>query len=209
MHNLSKDRYRLFQLAVGPVETNCYIYGSIDSNEVLIIDPGSEPEKIKDLVERNGLKPKAIVNTHGHIDHIGGNHAFDLPVYIHEGDSEFLINPTLSLSALYPGSVPSQKASRILTDGDEVAIEGVSLKVIHTPGHTPGGISMHSEEIIFTGDTLFYRSIGRTDFPYGDSDAIIRSIKEKLMVFNDNTLVFPGHGESTTIGQERAENPWL
>jgi len=208
MQNLSNKQYRLYGMALGSYGTNTYIFGAANSKEVLIIDPGFEADKIKELIEKEGLMPKIIINTHGHIDHIGENDAFGLPVYIHEKDGEFLTNPALSLSAFYSNKI-LPKADKLLKDGDEIAAAGIILKVLHVPGHTPGGIALHCDDVVFTGDTLFAESVGRSDFPYGDSKALIDAINKKLMALDDETLVFPGHGEKTTIGTERSSNPWL
>ncbi|MFH1868570.1 MAG: MBL fold metallo-hydrolase [Candidatus Omnitrophota bacterium] len=201
--------YVLHTLAVGAMEANCYIFGSAKTKEVVIIDPGGDHEKIKKLLDENSLIPKFIINTHGHIDHIGANRNFELPVYIHKDDADFLTNPLKSLSAFYGNFKMSKKADRQLQDNEEIEIADLKLKVLHTPGHTPGGISLHYNGLVFTGDTLFEGSIGRTDFPYGDSDGLINSIKEKLLSLDDSVIVLPGHGEKTTIGGERKSNPWL
>lgn len=206
----SKDKdYLLYKIYIESVDTNCYVFGSAKTREVLIIDPGSEPDKIKGLIKTENLSPKCIVNTHGHIDHIGANSELGLPVYIHAKDANFLTNPLLSLAPFYGKLKGSPKASRILEDGDEIEISDIKLKVIHTPGHTPGGISLYRQGIVFTGDTLFLQSIGRTDLPYGSELDIKESIKEKLFKLADSTIVYPGHGEETSIGFEKAGNPWL
>jgi hydroxyacylglutathione hydrolase len=209
MINNSKGDYLLYAVYLDSVNTNCYIFGSKKTKRVIVIDPGADAGKIKHLIAREGLMPECIVNTHGHIDHIGANHDLRLPVYIHERDANFLTNPLLSLAAFYGKLKGSPKASRILTDNDVIQISDINLRVIHTPGHTPGGISLYYDGIVFTGDTLFAQGIGRTDLPYGNSKDIENSIKEKLFILDESTLVFPGHGESTTIGSEKRSNPWL
>ncbi len=209
MINKNKGDYLLYTIYLDSVNTNCYIFGSKKTKKVIVIDPGADAGKIKQLIAGESLTPECIVNTHGHIDHIGANHDLGLPVYIHERDANFLTNPLLSLAAFYGKLKGSPKASRILTDNDVIQISDINLRVIHTPGHTPGGISLYYDGIVFTGDTLFAQGIGRTDFPYGDSKDIENSIKEKLFILDESTLVFPGHGESTTIGSEKRSNPWL
>ena len=207
---ISKNKdYLLYKIHIDSVDTNCYVFGSEKTKEVVVIDPGADPEKIKALIKKEGLKPKCIINTHGHIDHIGANHELNLPVYIHEKDANFLTNPLLSLAAFYGKLKGSPKASRILKDNDEIEISDISLRVIHTPGHTPGGISLYYDGIVFTGDTLFAQSIGRTDLPYGSQKDITNSIKERLFNLADSTIVYPGHGEETSIGIEKRTNPWL
>lgn len=198
-----KTNYILHNLAVGSIETNCYIFGSVESREVAIIDPGADHDRIKELLDGEKLTARFIINTHGHIDHIGANHKFKLPIYIHKEDADFLTDPSKSLAAFYPDSAMSPKASRLLEDGDEIKIAEISLKVLHTPGHTPGGISLYCNGLVFTGDALFAGGIGRTDFPYGDEEKLLVSIKSKLLELDENVIVLPGHGSSTTIGQER------
>ncbi len=201
--------YILHRVVIEQMGTNCYIFGSKKTKEVAIIDPGAESGKIKALIDEHGLLPKFIINTHGHIDHIGANADFELPVYIHKRDANFLTNPLLSLAAFYGILKKSPSASRRLEHGDDIEISGLTLKVIHTPGHTPGGISLVYDNMVFTGDTLFAEGIGRTDLPYGSAKDITDSIKNRLFKLDDDTVVYPGHGESTTIGRERKKNPWL
>jgi len=198
----------LHEILIDQMGANCYIFGSKKTKKVAIIDPGGDADKIKEFLDNEKLIPEFIINTHGHIDHIGANSDFDLPIYIHKNDANFLTNPLLSLAVFYGNLKKSPPATRILEDGDDVAISDLVLKVIHTPGHTPGGISLKYDGIVFTGDTLFAAGIGRTDFPYGSTKEIINSIKEKLFVLDGETLVLPGHGERTTIGKERQEISW-
>jgi glyoxylase-like metal-dependent hydrolase (beta-lactamase superfamily II) len=203
------NRYILHQLSVGALETNCYIFGSSRTRQVAIIDPGADHEIIKALLEKESLQALFIINTHGHADHTGADFFFDLPVYIHKDDAGFLKDPAKSLSLYYPGFQPPQEPGRLLSDGDIIDIADIKLKVVHTPGHTPGGISLYADGILFSGDSLFCNSVGRTDLPYGDHDKLISSINNKLMVLDEGSLVLPGHGQSTTIAAEKANNPWL
>jgi hydroxyacylglutathione hydrolase len=205
----SNKDYLFYKIYIDKVDTNCYLFGSKKTRDVIVIDPGADAGKIKSLIEKENLVPRFIVNTHGHIDHIGANLEMALPVYIHEKDANFLTNPLLSLAAFYGKLKGSPKASRVLKDNDEIIISDLKLKVIHTPGHTPGGISLYYDGIVFTGDTLFAQGIGRTDLPYGSAKDIEHSIRQKLFNLDDDTLVFPGHGEPTTIGAEKRTNPWL
>jgi len=209
MTNSNSRDYLLYKIHIDSVDTNCYVFGSKQTKEVVVIDPGADPDRIKELIKRESLIPKCIINTHGHIDHIGANSELNLPVYIHEKDANFLINPLLSLAAFYGKLKGSPRASRILKDSDEIEISDIKLRVIHTPGHTPGGISLYYDGIVFTGDTLFAQGIGRTDLPYGSQKDITNSIKEKLFNLADSTIVYPGHGEETSIGIEKRTNPWL
>jgi len=209
MTNSNSRDYLLYKIHIDSVDTNCYVFGSKQTKEVVVIDPGADPDRIKELIKRESLIPKCIINTHGHIDHIGANSELNLPVYIHEKDANFLINPLLSLAAFYGKLKGSPRASRILKDSDEIEISDIKLRVIHTPGHTPGGISLYYDGIVFTGDTLFAQGIGRTDLPYGSQKDITNSIKEKLFNLADSTIVYPGHGGETSIGIEKRTNPWL
>ncbi len=209
MTNSNSRDYLLYKIHIDSVDTNCYVFGSKQTKEVVVIDPGADPDRIKELIKRESLIPKCIINTHGHIDHIGANSELNLPVYIHEKDANFLTNPLLSLAAFYGKLKGSPRASRILKDNDEIEISDISLRVIHTPGHTPGGISLYYDGIVFTGDTLFAQSVGRTDLPYGSQKDITNSIKEKLFNLADSTIVYPGHGGETSIGIEKRTNPWL
>jgi len=177
--------------------------GCDTSKDAAIIDPGGDPDIIKKALESRGLNAKFIINTHGHADHIGANQYFNLPVYIHKEDADFLTSPMKNLSMVFGWPLKSPAASRLLNEGDTIKIGGITLKVLHTPGHTPGGISLLTENIAFTGDTLFADGVGRTDFQYSDEAALFKAIKEKLLTLPDDTIIYPGHGPSSTIGRER------
>jgi len=195
-------------VVVGAYQANCYIIADKDRKEAIIIDPGDEYSKIKKVIDRYGLTPKVIINTHGHIDHIGANSNFNLPVYIHKDDAEFLTDSKKNMSSFLNLSKLSKVEFRILKDKDKISIDNLTLEVIHSPGHTPGGICLKLDNMIFTGDTLFAGGIGRTDLPYSSEDKMVNSLK-KLMDYPDNTKILPGHGPSSTIGEERASNPFL
>ena len=197
------------KVIVGMMETNCYIVGGSSTGEVFIIDPGGSYEKIRKVIKANSLKPLAVINTHGHGDHIGANEEFGLPVWIHRLDAGFLYDPSKNLSASYGFSLKTKHAERLLEEGDVLNIGKESLEVIHTPGHTPGSICLKGDGVIFTGDTLFCGGIGRTDFPYGSEKDIISSVKEKLLTLDDNYIIHPGHGPSSTIGNEKINNPFV
>ena len=206
----NKDMKRAVKkIVVGLLEANCYIFADMDAKIAAIIDPGGDGDNIKSEVEKLGVKIKCVINTHGHGDHIFSNKEFNAPICIHKLDAEFLKNPQLNLSSLFGFAIKSPPAGRLLEEGDIIEIGSLRLKVIHTPGHTPGSISLLGDQIVFTGDTLFKESIGRTDFSYGSGEELIKSIKYKLLTLGDNTLVFPGHGPSTTIGEEKKRNPFI
>ena len=196
-------------IVAGPMGANCHILGCNSSKEAIIIDPGGDYQKIIACLDKQGLEPKIIVNTHGHIDHIGANDKFNLPIYIHELDAEYLTDSVKNLSALFGPPYISPAASRLLKDGDKIELGEISLEVIHTPGHSPGGICLKTDDIIFTGDILFCGGIGRTDFPAASEKEIIKSIKEKILILNDQVIIYPGHGSCSTVGKERRENPFL
>ena len=197
------------KIVVGPMETNCYIFGCGSSKEGIIIDPGFDCDTIKTAVDRAGLKISSIVNTHGHVDHIGCNHEFDLPVLIHQADRAFLIDPQRNLSSMFGAGYVYKNKTHVLRDNDEIAVGELKLKVLHTPGHTPGSICLLGEKIVFTGDTLFMQGIGRTDFPYGSDIQIADSIKNKLFTLAAKTTLYPGHGPSSTIEAEKINNPYV
>lgn len=201
------------RLAVGSLGANCYIVAVKNSRDALVVDPGGDAKKIADIATENNLTIKFIVNTHGHIDHIAGNDELremtGAPLLIHKLDAEMLTNPNLNLSRFMGSAQRFKTADKLLSDGDEIEIAGNRLKILHTPGHTKGGICIVGEGLVFTGDTLFNRSVGRSDFPGGDPETLIDSIKSKLLVLPDDTVVYPGHMEETTIGNERNFNMHL
>jgi glyoxylase-like metal-dependent hydrolase (beta-lactamase superfamily II) len=179
----------------------------------VIIDPGDEPQKILAQI-KDGSKPVSIVNTHGHPDHVGANaplaQKFKLPIYIHQEDAGSLSPVRMSLANVYTGlSAKASQPSHLLAGGEEIRFGNNFLKVIHTPGHTRGGICLYIPGHLFSGDTLFYEEVGRTDLPGGSDEALIKGIKEKLFILPPGTVVYPGHGPSTTIGHEKEYNPWV
>lgn len=196
-------------IVVGMMETNCYIVGDEVTKKAFIIDPGGDYKKIKKLIDVNGLQPQAVINTHGHGDHIGADSKFNLPIWIHSSDAEFLQDPSKNLSGALGFLLKTEPASRLLKEGDVLTIGSVKLEVIHTPGHTPGSICLKTDGAVFAGDTLFYEAIGRTDFVYGSEKDILRAIKEKLFILDDDLIIYPGHGRSSTIGHEKKNNPFI
>jgi glyoxylase-like metal-dependent hydrolase (beta-lactamase superfamily II) len=195
------------------MEVNCYILASREGSAAIIIDPGDQEPKIRRVLERHKLKPAFIINTHGHYDHIGSDDKFNVPVYIHRQDAAFLRDAELNFSALFALPCRVKSEIRVLEDGAKVELDDIRLKVIHLPGHTPGGIALLMEKpldkIVFTGDSLFCQGIGRSDMAGGDGAALIKAIKEKLLVLTDDTVIYPGHGPSSTIGEEKRNNPFL
>jgi glyoxylase-like metal-dependent hydrolase (beta-lactamase superfamily II) len=200
-------------ICVGPMQVNCYILASGAGKSAIIIDPGAEIHKINKLLNEHSLSPSLIINTHGHYDHIGCDDKFKVPIYIHSLDLALLKNPQLNLSGLF--ALPYHVESEIRGVEDKEVIEsgGIQLKVLHVPGHTPGGISLllekPKEKVVFTGDSLFCSGIGRTDFAEADESLLLKSIKEKLFTLPDETIVYPGHGPSSTIGEEKRNNPFF
>lgn len=190
------------KVVVGPMQCNCYILGCFRTKKAIIVDPGAEPEKIKQVLLKHKLTLEYIVNTHGHVDHIGANADFGVPIYIHCDDADFLSNPHKNLSSMLGSEINSPKAEKCLKDGQEIIIGDLHLNIIHTPGHTPGGICLCAKEFCLTGDTLFAQGVGRTDFPYSDEKLLHNSLS-KLFRLDDDVAIYPGHGPSSTIGEER------
>lgn len=202
-------------LVVGPMDVNCYILGCDQTKEAAIIDPGGDVADIMATVKNLGLKTKYIICTHGHADHIGGleqlKTATGAMVLIHQQDAEMFSDPVKNLSTFMGTSIVQPPADQLLADQDELQVGHLTLKILNVPGHTPGGICIvvEKEKIVFCGDTLFARSIGRTDFPNGSYDDLIDGIKEKILTLPPETKVYPGHGPSTTVELERKHNPFF
>jgi len=195
--------------------TNCYIVGDDSTREAVVIDPGGEAEKILREVEKMGVTVTAVVNTHAHVDHIGAlkdvKDALGVSVMLHPGELPVLKSAS-RMARLFGVTIDDPpEPDRLLKEGDEIAVGGMSLKVLETPGHSPGGISLVTSDgkVCFAGDSLFAGSIGRTDLPGGDYNTLIQSIKSKLIPLGDDVKVFTGHGPATTIGTERRYNPFL
>ncbi len=202
--------------SVGQFFTNCYVVNCEKTKQAIILDPGfdnkAEAEQILDYIHKNTLKPKYIVNTHGHPDHTCGNgiikEKYGIPILIHENDAHMLGNIMGKLTQFFIFKHHSPNADIILHEGNVIKFGIETLKVIHTPGHSRGSISLLGQKEIFTGDTLFAGSIGRTDFPESSEQEMKLSLK-KLATLPDHLKVYPGHGPPTTIGEEKQFNPFL
>jgi hydroxyacylglutathione hydrolase len=204
-------------LILGGYQTNCYVLRKNDAaQDCLIIDPGLEAEELLEFLDERKLNPVAVVLTHGHIDHIAGvallrDQYPKIKVYIHNLDAEMLTEPINNLSSMTGSVFVTESEDVSLQEGDVIEQAGVKLLVLHTPGHTPGGISLYSERdgVVFVGDTLFADSIGRTDFPGGSMSQLLNSVREKLFSLPEETKVYPGHGPATTIAHEKQYNPFF
>lgn len=204
-------------LVLGDYETNCFCVRRDDlTKDCVVIDAGLSPDPLLDHLKDNELNPVAVILTHTHIDHIFGLKDLresypDAKIVVHKDDADGLIDPLKNLSAMMGASFITEPADVTVEEGESISFAGVELSVIHTPGHTSGGISLYAKDegIVFAGDTLFDCSIGRTDFPGGSAKTLIDSIKTKLLTLPDETVVYTGHGPETTIGSEKEHNPFL
>ncbi len=205
---------KIEKFVTGIISTNCYLAINEETKQTVVIDPAACPSYLMGHMKSEGLQVEAILLTHGHFDHIMGiddlRREFPVPVYVHEGDRETLLDPALNLSSSYTNGYTFDGADYI-RDGQRLELAGFSFQVIHTPGHTPGGVCyyLESEGVLFSGDTLFQNSVGRTDFPNSSMSDLIRSIREKVMKLPDDVKVYPGHMGETTIGHERKYNPFI
>lgn len=204
---------KVLRIPAGIYAANCYLIYEENNKEAIVIDPGGDEDDIIAQIEKVGLDVKYIILTHGHGDHIGGVKGIKehtkAPLAIHQEDEYLLKDGNSNLSSMMAMGTIEMAPDILLKDGDELGFGDLKAKIIHTPGHTPGGISIKIEDSIFTGDTLFAGSIGRTDFPKSSFDAIMDSIKNKIMVYHENTIVYPGHGPSSTIKNEKTSNPFI
>lgn len=201
------------RLVLGDLGTNCYIIGDPDSKEAFVIDPDDGPAVVDTLKER-GLTCIGILLTHGHSDHIHGIQTlmdtYGAPVYIHERDLPCLYDPQVNLSALHGRPVTITGGTiKTVKDGQHIGSGKMDFQVLETPGHTVGGVCYYMSPAVFVGDTLFRESVGRTDFPGGDFEALVQSIRTKLFTLPDQTMAYPGHGPETQIAFEKENNPYL
>ena len=214
------SKMKINHYVVGPVQTNCYVVINEENKECLIIDPGASAKQLAELIRKDELTPVAVLLTHGHFDHAGGAEdlakEFDIKIYAHEAERDTLGNPQKNVSWMV-GASESYRADVFLKDEEVITLAGFDIKVLHTPGHTEGGCCYYvaDEDVVFTGDALFAQSVGRTDFPGGSMSQIVRSVQDKLLSLNEagnletDIMVYPGHGDPTTIETERMNNPYL
>ena len=202
---------KIEKFVLSSMETNCYFLINEETTEMVIVDPAVCQNYLISHVKTNGYVPKAILLTPAHFDHVMGIDEwvkeFDIPVYLHEEEAELLANPALNLSNMF-GVEYAYRDVNVLKDGEEIVLAGLRLQVIHTPGHTKGGCFYYvaSEGVLISGDTLFYRSVGRSDFPTGNMETLTQSIREKLFCLPDEVVVYPGHDRPTCIADEKVEN---
>lgn len=202
-------------LSVGPVQTNCYLAINKETKEAIIIDPGDDADRIGMRLKQLEAKPVAILLTHGHFDHAGAAKTlatqYDILVYAHEKEAKTLEDSRMNLSGPLTGGATTYHADVFLKDEQELTLAGLHMRVLFTPGHTPGGCCYYfpREDVLFSGDSLFCGSVGRTDFPGGSMRTLVDSVRNKLMSLPENTIVYPGHDIETTIEQERRYNPFL
>jgi glyoxylase-like metal-dependent hydrolase (beta-lactamase superfamily II) len=201
------------KLEVGNIGTNCYIIYCEDTHKAAVIDPGGNHEEILSIIESEKLDVEYIINTHGHADHIAANgkikQATRANILIHADDEDMLTDAQKNLSLFMGKEILSPPADHLLHNNEQISIGNITLEIMHTPGHTPGGICLKYGNTVFSGDTLFSESIGRTDFPGGSYSQLINSVKNKLMILPDDVIILPGHGPDTNIGWERKYNPFI
>ena len=200
-------------LTVGPLQVNCFIVANRQTRDAMVVDPGDEGQRILDRISEAGLNLKMIVNTHGHFDHIGANRLLvqetGATLLIHKDDLPLMKNSVQHAAVYGLNTTKSPEPDRVLEGGEILSLGELHFTVVHIPGHSPGGICLYGEGHLFAGDVLFAGSIGRTDLPGGDHEALIEGIRSKLLVLPENTVVHTGHGPDTTIGREKRSNPFV
>jgi len=203
----------LKMLVVGPIQANCYILGCERTRQAAVIDPGGDVDQILMALAKDSLRLVYIINTHGHFDHTGDNKplkdATGAELLIHRADAAMITQQGQGGAAWGMRIENSPPPDRYIAEGDVITFGDISLKVLHTPGHSGGGIALATDKMVFVGDTLFAGSIGRTDFPGGDQEGLLRGVREKIFTLGDDVVVYPGHGPQTTVGQEKKYNPFF
>jgi glyoxylase-like metal-dependent hydrolase (beta-lactamase superfamily II) len=203
----------IIKMVLGPLETNCYIITDSASREAVVIDPAIEDNHLWERIEKDEWHLKMILLTHGHYDHIAGvlglSEKFDAGVWIHEADEEMFRDPMKNFSILLGSPFRGSTVEGYLKENLEISIGNSTLKIIHTPGHSSGSVSILGNGFVIAGDTLFRNSVGRADFPGASMPLLLESISKKLLILDDDIKVYPGHGDETTIGHERKWNPFL
>ncbi len=214
MRRIMKE-FRIAHMVVGQVATNCYLLYNNETRKTIMVDPPEQGARLYETLKQNQLELEAILLTHGHFDHIGGVNELrklaEVPVYIYSGEADLAESASLNCSNAMSRSI-SVKADKTVEDGETLQFPDMpEIKVIHTPGHTAGSVCyyLESEGILICGDTLFQESVGRTDLPTGSQSALVKSVREKLFVLPDEVIVYPGHGDETTIGFEKMNNPYV
>jgi len=204
------------QRQVGQMAVFAYLVGDEESGDALVIDPAEDTDGIIAAAEKNKVRIRYIVNTHGHVDHIGGNGEMkkktDAEIIIHEDDAEMLVSTPAAILRMF-GAKQSPPADRTVRDGECITVGGISIQVIHTPGHSPGSMVLYADGYAFTGDTLFVEAVGRSDLPGGSAEVMFDSLRRKICILPDETVVLPGHNygrtPTSTIGHEKKFNPFL
>lgn len=201
------------RIPVGPLEANCYLAAAKDGGDAVVIDPGGDVERILAAARKHEVRIVKILNTHGHWDHIGANPALSRATgaefLIHQEDAGMIGDPFLNLSLAVSTEEFSAKPDGVFADGESFKVGEMDVKAIHTPGHTPGSSAFLIGDNLFSGDLLFYESVGRTDLPGSDEGKLYESIQSKILTLPDATTVWPGHGDRTTVGWEREHNPYV
>ena len=212
------NKLQIEHYVVGPIQTNCYFIINKETKELLVVDPGASGGRLAEFVREKAYHPMAILLTHGHFDHADGIRDFlaafpdeEIPVYAYIDEKETLEDPRLNLSAEMDWNQHSYYADVFVRDKQRLSLAGFDIEVLHTPGHTPGGCCFYipGEKALFSGDSLFAGSIGRTDFPGGSAAQLVRSVKERCLTLPEDTDVYPGHEGVTTVGEEKRFNPFL
>ncbi len=204
---------KVYKFTIGTFAVNNYLIQSETSHKAILIDAGESPQPILNKIQSLGLELVYLINTHGHGDHIAGNATIiretGAELLIHPLDEPYLRDPTLNLSAFLGARLESPPADGFLEEGDEVTVDDIRLQVLHTPGHTPGHITLVGENLAFVGDVIFYEGIGRTDFPRSDHNQLLQTIRTKIYTLPDEMNLLPGHGPETTVAHEKRHNPFV